>query len=117
MLERAGRFDLLAHELRVGSLRRMLRKLGGPRAAAALDGEVEGDELLRLSRDGLRLFRARVDPGLWTGAFDDTRIEDGAALEQLGRSLESLEKSVAGDGLLEDTPGPADPRIASTSPS
>lgn len=93
LFERAGRFDLLAHELRLGVLRRIARRAGLVRGGAGLTEETSPEELWDQAR---RIAEsAPGDPALWREAFAPSEIDGARDLEALGDRLHELEKSVA----------------------
>lgn|GEM_PF-1983467 len=104
LYERAGRHDLLGHELRLGTLRRLGRRLGAGGDLRRLGEETTPDALAELARElGARSRR----PELWRRAFTSPPPASARELEALGVALEQLEKSVAPGASPENTGRPA----------
>jgi len=109
LLERAGRYDLLAHDLRVGLLRRCLEHLAGRREAAQLDGPTDPERLRELAARAGRLARRRVEPAVWHEAFAGPAVETRAQLERLAAELAALERRVAAESLTPEPVTPLEP--------
>jgi hypothetical protein len=89
LLERAGRSDLLARELRLGVLRRLARRWRLGRSAAGLEEEAsERAEAQLVEELGVRAGLAPARVASWVQFFRDHDHED---LEVLDRSLRAFE--------------------------
>jgi hypothetical protein len=103
LFERAKRYDLLAHELRLGGLRRVARRLGLPREQSRLRERTSPETLAELARSWGRRSGQLPRAAAWAAAFEPAPIGSLDELEALGRELDSLEKSIASSPQQADT--------------
>ncbi len=90
-LQRAGRYDILAQDLRQGVLARMLRRLGSRPAERKLSSA----QRLQVDLDSVALqLPTKLDQSPWRTLFAATAIDSKQDLEQLGSDLRHFEQWV-----------------------
>jgi hypothetical protein len=94
LLERAKRHDILGHELRLGGLRRIAMRAGLAPRAGALREDTSPEELEQYARQlGTAVHQKHFE--VWNRVFRSDPVRGARELEELGRNLNDLEKSIA----------------------
>jgi hypothetical protein len=90
-LERAGRFDLLADDLQQGVLARLQARLG----LRAADRRLPVGQRLQQDLDSIEVhLPTQLAKSPWRGLFSPSAVQNKRELEQLGRDLRHLERTV-----------------------
>ncbi len=95
LYERASRYDLLAHELRLGVLRRLVRHWKLTRRGSVLTEDATPENMAELAREvALRAGRSEAVAAQWAALFGTESTERRAEFAALAIELRELEREL-----------------------